>query len=171
MIEFIGTATEEGVKTIPDIIKASAGSPLGIFALMIICLSLLAFAFFIGAKQHVKLIIFLCLFGGVLAFGISLKNEATYQSTVGGGVPRGGSPLPTSSGPDTVPGRTGQSAPQSRSGLSPAKVSQITGIRLPGRPVASGRSVSSAIGSEGTLQVDGCSEGDDGRPGGNIAMG
>jgi hypothetical protein len=45
MIEFIGTAMEEGVKTIPDIIKASAGSPLGIFALMIICLSLLAFAF------------------------------------------------------------------------------------------------------------------------------
>jgi hypothetical protein len=33
------------------------------------------------------------------------------------------------------------------------------------------RSVSSAIESEGKLQVDGCPEGNDGRPGGNIAMG
>jgi hypothetical protein len=135
MIESIGTAMEEGVKAIPDIITASAGSPLGIFALMIICLSGLAFFFFRGAKQHVRLIIYLFLFGGAVAFVISLKNEATNQSTVGGGVLRGGNPLPTSSEPDTVPSRTGQSAPQSRSWLSPAKVSQITGIRLPGRSV------------------------------------
>jgi hypothetical protein len=66
---------EEGVKTIPDIIKAAAERPLGIFALMIICLSLLAFAFFRGANQYVQLAIFLCLFGGVVAFGFSLRSE------------------------------------------------------------------------------------------------
>ena len=69
-------------------------------------------------------------FLGVILVGVSLL--------VDGGVPRGGSPLPTSSEPGTAPARTGQSAPQSRSGLSPAQVSQITGIRLPGRPVAPG---------------------------------
>ena len=62
---------EEGVKTVPDIIKAAAVSPLGIFALMIICLSVLGFAFFNKAHQYVKLVIFLCLFGGVVAFGFS----------------------------------------------------------------------------------------------------
>src|SRR5271165_3080443 len=75
MIASPGTTMEEGVKTIPDIIKAAAERPLGIFALMIICLSLLAFAFFRGANQYVQLAIFLCLFGGVVAFGFSLKSE------------------------------------------------------------------------------------------------
>jgi hypothetical protein len=58
MIAFLGTAIEEGVKTAPDIIRASSGSPLGIFALMIICLSLLALAFFRRANQYVQLAIF-----------------------------------------------------------------------------------------------------------------
>jgi len=39
MISPIGAATEEGLKTLPEIIRAAAESPLGIFALMIICVS------------------------------------------------------------------------------------------------------------------------------------
>src|SRR5271165_5838518 len=81
MISFIGSATEEGVKTVPDIIKAAAVSPLGIFALMIICLSALGFAFFNKANQYVKLVIFLCLFGGVVAFGISVVKVAGEDKT------------------------------------------------------------------------------------------
>jgi hypothetical protein len=42
MIASRGTAVEEGVKTVPDIIKAAAASTLGILALMIICLCCLA---------------------------------------------------------------------------------------------------------------------------------
>jgi hypothetical protein len=49
MIASLGTTVEEGVKTVPDIIKAAAGSTLGILALMILCLCLLGFVFFRGA--------------------------------------------------------------------------------------------------------------------------
>jgi hypothetical protein len=98
MISFIGSVTEEGVKTVPDIIKAAAVSPLGIFALMIICLSVLGFAFFNKADQYVKLVIFLCLFGGVVAFGISIANESN----------KGGTSSPT---PTPVPTQTPTATP------------------------------------------------------------
>ena len=77
MISLIGTATEEGIKTVPDIIRAAATSLLGIFALMIICLSVLGFVVLKKANQYVQLGVFLCLFGGVVAFGISINKEAT----------------------------------------------------------------------------------------------
>jgi hypothetical protein len=100
MISPIGTATEEGVKTVPDIIRAAATSPLGIFALMIICLSVLGFVFFNKANQYVQLGVFLCLFGGVVAFGISINKEATTPNT------SSSSPTPTPATPTPSPLKT-----------------------------------------------------------------
>jgi len=71
----IASATEEAFNAVPDIIKAAAVSPLGIFALMIICLSVLGIVWFKKTENHyVKLGIFLCLFAGVIAFGFSILN-------------------------------------------------------------------------------------------------
>jgi len=81
MILPISSATEEGIKSVPDIIKAAATSLLGIFALMIICLGVLGFAFFNKANKYLKLVIFLLFFGGVVAFGFSIINEASTQRT------------------------------------------------------------------------------------------
>ena len=81
MILPISSATEEGIKSVPDIIKAAATSLLGIFALMIICLGVLGFAFFNKANKYLKLVIFLLFFGGVVAFGFSIINEASTQKT------------------------------------------------------------------------------------------
>lgn len=80
MISPIGAATEEGVKTLPDIIRAAAESPLGIFALMIICVSALAFTFFRRANEYVKLGIFFCFFVGIVAFWLSIRNELSPTS-------------------------------------------------------------------------------------------
>jgi hypothetical protein len=44
---------------------------------MIICLSLLGFAFFRNANQYLRLGIFLCLFAGVVAFGFSIRNATS----------------------------------------------------------------------------------------------
>jgi hypothetical protein len=81
MILLISSATEEGIKSVPDIIKAAATSLLGIFALMIMGLGVLGFAFFNKANKYLKLVIFLLFFGGVVAFGFSIINEASTQKT------------------------------------------------------------------------------------------
>jgi hypothetical protein len=89
MIPAISSATDEGIKSsVPNIVKAAATSPLGIFALMIICLGVLGFAFFTKANQYIKLLIFLLFFGGVVAFGFSIKNETSAKKTaISGGSP------------------------------------------------------------------------------------
>jgi hypothetical protein len=98
MMATLGTAVEEGVKTLPDIIKAAAESTLGILALMIVCLCLLGFLFFRGADVKVKLTIFLCLFGGVVAFGVSVVQEA-HKPTVAASSPSTSTPASTSISP------------------------------------------------------------------------
>ena len=88
MIPAISSATDEGIKSVPNIIKAAATSPLGIFALMIICLGILGFTFFSKANQYIKLLIFLLFFGGVVAFGFSINNETSAKKTaISGGSP------------------------------------------------------------------------------------
>src|SRR6201984_819966 len=88
MIPAISSATDEGINSVPNIIKAAATSPLGIFAIMIICLGVLGFTFFNKANQYIKLLIFLLFFGGVVAFGFSIKNETSAQKTaISGGSP------------------------------------------------------------------------------------
>jgi hypothetical protein len=69
------------LKDLPEIIRAAAQSELGIFALMIIVVSVLAWAFFKQAKVNVRLTIFFSFFAGVVAFGVSLKAEADKQGT------------------------------------------------------------------------------------------
>lgn len=55
-------------ESIPGIIKEAATSPLGIFALMIIALAILAFFFFKDSGVTVKVVIFILLFLGVAVF-------------------------------------------------------------------------------------------------------
>jgi hypothetical protein len=62
--------------SIPGIIKEAATSPLGIFALMIVALAILAFFFFKDAGTKVKLAIFLLLFLGVAVFAAKVVYKA-----------------------------------------------------------------------------------------------
>jgi hypothetical protein len=88
MIPAISSATDEGINSVPNIIKAAATSPLGIFAIMIICLGVLGFTFFNKANQYIKLLILLLFFGGLVAFGFSIKNETSAKKTaISGGSP------------------------------------------------------------------------------------
>jgi WD40 repeat protein len=48
---------------------------------MIICLCLLGFLFFRRANDTIKLVIFICLFVGVVAFGFSVVQETNRQTT------------------------------------------------------------------------------------------
>jgi hypothetical protein len=69
-------AADIGNQNIPDIITAAAKSALGIFALMIIVLSFLAWRFFQNAPEQTRVFIFLCLFAGVAFFGVAVVNQA-----------------------------------------------------------------------------------------------
>jgi hypothetical protein len=81
MILRISSAAEEGIKSVPDIVKAAATTPLGIFALMVICLGVLGFVLLKKANGYLGLVTLFLLFGGVVAFGISIFNEASAQKT------------------------------------------------------------------------------------------
>jgi fucose permease len=59
-------------KTIPEIIHQAAGSQLGLLALMIIGLAILAVFFFRRADVKVQLSLFIMLFLGVVAFGVAV---------------------------------------------------------------------------------------------------
>lgn len=64
-------------RNISEIITAAAKSPLGIFALMIIILSMLAFYFFRNSSNKYKLTVFLSLFSGVFLFGYVVTKSNT----------------------------------------------------------------------------------------------
>jgi hypothetical protein len=66
----------ELAKSLPEIIKQAATSPLGILALMIVGLAILAFFFFRGASERARLAIFVMLFFGVAAFGAVVMHQA-----------------------------------------------------------------------------------------------
>jgi hypothetical protein len=59
-------------ESLPGIISAAAQSNLGILALLIVALSVLAFFFFAKASEKVKVGIFVMLFLGVIAFGMAM---------------------------------------------------------------------------------------------------
>jgi hypothetical protein len=61
---------------IPQIIEQAAKSNLGIFALMVIALSILAFLFFRQASQTIRVFIFLLLFAGAACFGFAFLQTA-----------------------------------------------------------------------------------------------
>lgn len=68
---------EEGMKSIPAIITAAASSNLGLLALMVVALSVLAYVFFKDTGSGIKVGIFIILFGGVIAFGVAMRREVT----------------------------------------------------------------------------------------------
>jgi hypothetical protein len=63
-------------KSLPDIIKAAAQSQLGILALLVVALSILAYAFFAKAPQKIRVGIFTLLFAGVVAVGVAMFRSS-----------------------------------------------------------------------------------------------
>ena len=63
-------------ESLPQIITAAAQSHLGILALLVVALSVLAFFFFAKASEKVKVGIFVMLFLGVIAFGVAMFRVA-----------------------------------------------------------------------------------------------
>ena len=79
-------------KSLPDIIKAAAQSQLGILALLVAALSILAYVFFAKATVNVRVGIFVLLFAGVVGFGVAMfrASAAELAATPGAGAPSGG---------------------------------------------------------------------------------
>jgi hypothetical protein len=70
------TITGGFFENIPAIISAAAQSILGILALIIIALSLLAYVFFKNETAKVKIVIFILLFLGTVGFGYAVLQSA-----------------------------------------------------------------------------------------------
>jgi hypothetical protein len=62
---------ESVIQHIPAIIEQAAKSPLGLFALMVIALSILGFVFFRDAAERTRIAMFVLLFVGVASFGVA----------------------------------------------------------------------------------------------------
>lgn len=75
------------VQHIPAIIEQAAKSPLGLFALMVIALSILGFVFFRGAAERTRIAMFVLLFVGVASFGV-----AAMRATPAAGAPQDAAP-------------------------------------------------------------------------------
>ena len=67
---------------IPEIIEQAAKSNLGIFALMIVAVSIIGFYFFRHAAPILRLIVFLLFFSGVVAFGAAILRESRLQEHI-----------------------------------------------------------------------------------------
>ena len=63
-------------KSLPEVIKAAAQSPLGILALLVVALSILAYVFFARAAVKIRVGIFVLLFAGVVGFAVALFRAA-----------------------------------------------------------------------------------------------
>jgi hypothetical protein len=72
----------------PQIIHEASKSPLGIFALMLLVLAVLAYVFFKGKKPAVTIPIFAGMFIGVVSYGVALANTSsrTYTYKISGRV-------------------------------------------------------------------------------------
>ncbi len=60
-------------QNIADIITAAAGSPLGIFALMLVAISLIALFYFNKSTDKIKLMVFFVMLSGVMVFGYQVS--------------------------------------------------------------------------------------------------
>ena len=78
-------------KSLPDIIKAAAQSQLGILALLVVALSILAYVFFAKAAVKVRVGIFVLLFAGVIGFGVAVlrASDADLPPASSVGTPKG----------------------------------------------------------------------------------
>ena len=73
---------------LPEIIAQAAASRLGLFALMIVALSLIGFFFFRHAETRVRVGIFVLLFVGVVLFGVQLFRTEPATPIIATDVPR-----------------------------------------------------------------------------------
>jgi hypothetical protein len=64
------------VKSIPEIIKQASSSPLGIFALMIVVVGLLAYVFFKRAPIRIRVAMFSSILLGVVLYGVAITHAA-----------------------------------------------------------------------------------------------
>lgn len=69
-------------KEMPSIIEQAAKSPLGIFALMILIVGILALAFFKNSKLNAQLLIFILIFLAVCAYGYALFREDVFRRSI-----------------------------------------------------------------------------------------
>lgn len=69
------------IETLPSIIQRASASNLGILALAIICISIIAAYLFRNAGSGTKLFVFLVLMFGVLAYGASIGKVAATAPT------------------------------------------------------------------------------------------
>jgi len=72
-------------KSLPDIIKAAAQSQLGILALLVVALSILAYVFFAKAAMKIRVGIFVLLFAGVVGFGVAMFRASAAGGPTGTG--------------------------------------------------------------------------------------
>jgi len=89
---------------LPEIIRAAAETALGIVALMVIAISILAYFFFKHADEKVRIGIFIILVGGVGAFSwavLSKSKEDIYRATP----LEKNSPIPDVANEDTQPSK------------------------------------------------------------------
>jgi hypothetical protein len=78
------------IETLPSIIQQASASNLGILALSIICISLIAAYLFRDAAPGAKIFVFLVLMFGVLAYGASIGRVAEDNMPKGKIVPAAG---------------------------------------------------------------------------------
>lgn len=126
-------------ENVAKIIAAAAQSTLGIFAMLVIGIAVLAYLFFSAATEKIKVGIFVLLFCGVAAFGwaivIEKQNPPAAEVSI--------SPLPTSPTSHAPPSPPLQPEPR-------PPVVQMESKVAPGFPVSGGCSPALGIG--------GCSE-------------
>lgn len=68
---------DQVLQSTPEIIEQAAKSPLGIFALMIIALSILGFFFFRTSSERTRIAMFVLMFIGVASFGIATLRSSS----------------------------------------------------------------------------------------------
>jgi len=80
------------LKSLPDIIKAAAQSQLGILALLVVALSILAYVFFAKASEKIRVGVFVLLFAGVIGFGVAMfrASDPNPPPASSAGAPTGG---------------------------------------------------------------------------------
>ncbi len=69
------------IQHIPAIIEQAAKSPLGLFALMIVAISILGFFFFRDASERTRMGMFVLMFVGVVSFGVAALRSLPGDSS------------------------------------------------------------------------------------------
>jgi hypothetical protein len=98
------------VKNFPEIIKEAAQNPLGIAALIILVVSVIAISFFSKASEKTRIIVFICIIIGFLGFGLAIylksrdmRIASIPKPTSPPSAPYAVSPPPPPPGPTEIP--------------------------------------------------------------------